>query len=289
MTSVSTTRRCGNCGGAVDTADVVCPHCDALLAAYEAPAGATSGTAAAVMPVDTSTPVPAPPTHETPSPVDAPAAASPIATAVAETREAAEETQTGMDAPDGPADDRWPLSSQPARETLAETVNLGDLPEPVAAIIPAPAPTTAPGPVREALGNTKAKIDAQPTATAVSTPAAASKPAPRPTPLARPTLVRMDAEPIPESVRRMREQRRDAWTTKAPDKKAKSRSEGASLIVIIFAIFIFLRVAGSNAFFGTVLTLGAVAFVIWFIMRLANATGRKTTHMPWDDQWRRRR
>jgi len=271
MTSVSTTRRCGNCGGAVAGADVVCPHCDALLAAYEAPAGATSGTAAAVLPVDASAPpAPAPASGPVASETtEIPAVESPIATAVAETREAAESAAPEPTAP--AADEPWPLSSEPT----PETVDLTELPAPSAATIPAPAPSTTPSPVREALADTKRKMDIPP--------------APKPTPGPRPTPVPVEAQPVPESVRRMREQRRDAWTTKAPEKKATSRFDGASLIVIGFAIFIFLRVAGSNAFFGTVLTLGAVALVIWFVMRLANATGRKTTDMPRDDSWRRKR
>lgn len=51
MTESTITRQCGNCGQAVGEGDVTCPHCDVLLAAYEAPAGATFGTASATTPV----------------------------------------------------------------------------------------------------------------------------------------------------------------------------------------------------------------------------------------------
>lgn len=51
MTESTITRQCGNCGQAVSEGDVNCPHCDVLLAAYEAPAGATFGTASATTPV----------------------------------------------------------------------------------------------------------------------------------------------------------------------------------------------------------------------------------------------
>lgn len=51
---------CGNCGGAVKTADVLCPHCGALLAAYASPAGsATVAPTYAPQPVDLTIPEPA--------------------------------------------------------------------------------------------------------------------------------------------------------------------------------------------------------------------------------------
>ena len=51
MTESTISRHCGNCGQPVGEGDVTCPHCNVLLAAYEAPAGATYGTASATTPV----------------------------------------------------------------------------------------------------------------------------------------------------------------------------------------------------------------------------------------------
>lgn len=277
MTDATTSRRCGNCGGVVGATDITCPHCDALLAAYEAPQGATAGTAAAVTPVDAPTPPAAPSTVADLPPVETPeTTASPIATAVAATKAAAEQEEAEPSGK-GP-DEGWPLSSEPVSEALTETVDLTDLPNAAPEGLPTPTPSAAPSPVRETLAKTKAKVDTPPV-TRVA-----------PTPSPRSTPERGKAEPMPASAQRMRD-RQERWTTKAPETKgtSKSRSDGASMIVIIFAIFIFMRVAGSNAFFGTLLTLGVVALVIWFVMRLANATGRKTTDMPRDDQWRRKR
>jgi hypothetical protein len=66
MIEQQTTRRCGNCAEPVGAADVLCPHCNALLAAYEAPPGATVGTSAAINPVDM-TPDPTPVAPEPPA------------------------------------------------------------------------------------------------------------------------------------------------------------------------------------------------------------------------------
>lgn len=54
---------CGNCGRAVAATDVICPMCDVLLAAYQAPAGA-SPLSAAIQPVST----PVPPSPQPPAP-----------------------------------------------------------------------------------------------------------------------------------------------------------------------------------------------------------------------------
>jgi hypothetical protein len=134
--------------------------------------------------------------------------------------------------------------------------------------------------VRKALAATKAKVEAPPEPT--------PSPAPSPPP-ARPAPQQVDAGPIPESAQRVREQRRERWTTQAPDKKARSKSNGVPLIVIVIAIFIFMRAAGSTAAFGTLLTFGVIAFMIWFVVQITRATGRKTTSMPRNDRWRRKR
>jgi hypothetical protein len=85
MTESTITRQCGNCGQAVGQQDVTCPHCDVLLAAYEAPAGATSGTASATTPVSmTAEPAsaPIPPTTRPSLTYQPPVYSSPTADAV---------------------------------------------------------------------------------------------------------------------------------------------------------------------------------------------------------------
>ncbi|HVL23976.1 MAG TPA: hypothetical protein VM450_07825 [Thermomicrobiales bacterium] len=296
MTDATTSRRCGNCGGVVGATDITCPHCDALLAAYEAPSGAVAGPSAAVTPVDASTPPATPVAHAAPTPVEPPTSPSPVATAVAMTKAAAEEHDP-VTAADG--DDAWPLSSAPLSTTLAEPLDLDTMPDIAPVELPTPTPSPAASPVREALAATKAKVEASP------------------------EPERIEDEGLPESVRRVREQQRQGWTTQslpngdaAPDaqarptsprvtqlieqprasistttgpaKKPTSKSGGAPVIVIVIAVFIFMRAAGSSAAIGTLLTVGVIAFMIWFVVRLANATGRKTTQMPRDD-WRPRR
>lgn len=60
-------RTCGSCGKAVTATGVMCPHCGVLLAAYEAPSGSDTGTAAALTPVDmSSTPAELTPTSTLP-------------------------------------------------------------------------------------------------------------------------------------------------------------------------------------------------------------------------------
>ena len=52
---------CGNCGGAVNAADVACPHCGVLLAAYASPVGSQNAQAPAVLAgIDADIPAPTP-------------------------------------------------------------------------------------------------------------------------------------------------------------------------------------------------------------------------------------
>jgi hypothetical protein len=73
-------RTCGNCGATVDTTAVICPACDALLAAYEAPSGsATMSGAASLTAFETGSvtipePETTPPLGPEPTPFDADAA-----------------------------------------------------------------------------------------------------------------------------------------------------------------------------------------------------------------------
>jgi hypothetical protein len=77
-------RTCGNCGARVTPAAVTCPSCDALLAAYEAPAGSATASDQATRTtfdpapmsetVAPAEPVIAPPQRPEPAPFDAEAA-----------------------------------------------------------------------------------------------------------------------------------------------------------------------------------------------------------------------
>ena len=76
---------CGNCGKPVSATDVICPNCDALLAAYQSPTGAAIGGTLATepvtetyvapptpisVPVRTAASIPAPESAPTPAPVE---------------------------------------------------------------------------------------------------------------------------------------------------------------------------------------------------------------------------
>ncbi|HEV2073861.1 MAG TPA: hypothetical protein VGR29_09495 [Thermomicrobiales bacterium] len=148
MTESTITRQCGNCGQAVSEGDVTCPHCDVLLAAYEAPAGATSGTASATTPVSmpaepASAPIPpvtqssstyqrpvyTSPTTDTagdlnanrPTPLSPTPAfdrprSSPVADAVERTRAAIDETAEAGDKPGTPNTETASTSTVARRE-----------------------------------------------------------------------------------------------------------------------------------------------------------------------------
>lgn len=57
------TATCGNCDEAVNEADITCPHCGALLAAYASPSGSVASAVAGETPL---------PNHRVPTPVDVP-------------------------------------------------------------------------------------------------------------------------------------------------------------------------------------------------------------------------
>jgi hypothetical protein len=282
MADATRTRYCGNCGKEVGATDDVCPHCDALLAAYEAPSGASDGSAAAVMPVDTSTPTAPPPGSPAvvgPAPIEVPTPASPIATAIEETKAAAE-AGTSPGTTGEPDDDAWPISSQPRADTLTE-------------IAAAPAPEPSPGPVSQTLADTRKKVDT-PSALSVAesvTPAPRPKPEPKPTPPVM-TSSPPAAHPAPERLDQDAGASRDAGRQALPLQKTPARgssSVGQTIVFIVIAVFIFSRLSGGTAFFGSIVTFVAIGVVIWFIVRITNATGRKTTSMPWDNQRRKRR
>ena len=264
--ATATSRRCGSCGQRVGTGDITCPHCDALLAAYEPPTGATIGTAAATTPVEAMSPL------VSPSP-----AAGPPAT----------EEPIGAGVP-----------------TTADVPAPGVAPEPIATADL----SRQPSPVATALKETKAAVEATPqpasdaerrAVAAVEAQARAAQPAaptqePRPArPLERPTPRRPKVqtappagpEVVPEAARRKGDQ--PPGTTEARSPARTRPGQGYGWLIVAMAVFIFMRTAGSTAFFGTLLTLGAIALVIWLVVRLTHATGRKTTRMPRDDRRRR--
>jgi hypothetical protein len=170
-------RTCGNCGAPVDSTAVICPACDALLAAYEAPSGsatmsgASSLTAFETESVTIPEPVITPPQRPEPAPFDAQAA-------MAEARRV-----LGM--PISPATTTTPSTTPvnepepeptPVVEASSEPVRLKEPRQRTPAAAPAAAPAQPqqprPRPQPQSGINTPATKPSrpQPTATPVATP-----------------------------------------------------------------------------------------------------------------------
>jgi hypothetical protein len=233
------------------------------------------------MPVDMSTPATDPPTQfasTEPTRIEVPPPTSPTATAIEETKAAAAEPGNAGE----PDDDAWPISSQPVSDTLTDTIEVNE------------APATHPGPISQTLADTRKKVDTHsaPSVVELATPQPQPqpKPEPRPTPpvvtssppAAHPTPGRLDQETTTPQDAEQAQSRK-----KMPAKG--SSSVGQTIVFILIAVFIFSRISGGTAFFGSIVTFVAIGVVIWFMVRITNATGRKTTSMPWDDQFRKRR
>lgn len=307
----ATAPRCGNCGEPVGTTDITCPHCDALLAAYEAPSGATIGTSAATMPVESGAT-----TDELTIAATPPVAAAPP-TSYPDSRVTAQGLRSvSFDVPPPPAPQPAPKVTPTAMTSPPSSPIAQALAETTAAVDAAPQPMTAAE--RQAVAAVDAETRAAPMPETAATPPPASH------------RTRVETETVPDtqpqSVRRIREQQRQGWTNQAkpertgtPDptsrptsprvtellqqpraristttgstsqtKGTKKRSSPAQTIVfVVIALIVFSRMSGGAAVFG-LFTLFAIGFLLWWIVRISNATGRKTTQMPRDDQWRRR-
>jgi|GEM_PF-4263437 len=314
MTETTGSRKCGNCGGAIGPDDVVCPHCDALIAAYEAPTGAAYGSSAAINPVDTPTePQPNPdvlPEMEMPPETLPIGPAAPYVSPTAQSLDSldaqkpeAVATSTTFNLPE----------SSPVSEALERTrvnANLeaappGAAPQPVMPEVAAPPPEPdlqvlpereeAPaGDPSTAVARVRAQAEAgwfdgnSDEARHVAR-GAILPPGERPRPEER---VSHREQPVrtgePEPTSQTLSSRLDIGTPGNEGYGRKSaqeanRSPGIGSIVGFFIIVILaMRILGSGSFAGFLLLPVIVAGLIWLMAVVARNSGRKTTSMPKD-------
>ncbi len=281
--------RCGNCGAPVSASDVMCPVCGVLLAAYEAPSGASSVTAA-IQPVSIpagqpETPLIGPPANEeppsssttAPSPIHLLRSTSPVGDAL--DRVEASGSSISADAEVAAGDDLASELSQMTRNDsdLAKEVEarlrgakvrfdgrapvIESQPEPPASVAPAPSPPPAPSPSQGAatgaLRQDQDRLAAEPVAPGRSAPA---------------------TQPVGSGV------------------NDRSRARPALVDNIIRALpFLLIAIFVVQGFSSTVTIIGGVVMVVigmLTVIGLLGATsrvGRKTTSMVRDDPSSRRR
>lgn len=256
------TRQCGNCGKDVSKADITCPHCGALLAAYEAPADAISGTESAVTPVaPTVDNAITPRLDSRPGPGNATTSPSrPYESPTSKSLSDIEHDSLRIDEPDTPRNGR------PVTNALTQTHRADDdHHEP-------PAPSDQPvslAEAREILGlNPKPAEDTVPVGS--DTPGAASRPKQRsrPTPAQR---GRYASEPVAQQTNRQpsREQQEEGqpgfniWTFVG------------IIAIIVIAFFVFR----SGTLPGLLIIALVIGGLLWFMSTVAKNTGRKSTSM----------
>lgn len=277
MTEQATPRRCGNCGEQVAAGDIICPHCDALLAAYEAPSGATAGTPAAVDPIQIS----AEPLSSSTTELPATSSPEPQAPYVSPTAQS-------LDA----------LDAQKPHASATSTTF--DLPQA--------------SPVSEALERTRATANLEPASAPPAESEARSEPLSQPSEhddgrqstVVERVRARANDEQSDDSliVRRISHQATSAEPDRpAPERRAKVRAQpvrtsstqqgqalsggksslniGPFVGLIVIAIIV-LRIVGLGAIAGFLVLPLAIAALVWFMAAVARNTGRKTTSMPKD-------
>ena len=304
------TRTCGNCGEPVAADDTVCGHCDALLAAYEAPPGATAGSSAAIDPIDMA-PDPSPLQLET---------SFPPPPAVEQKREYESPTAQSLDALD---------AQKPQAATISTTFDL---------------PQTSP--VAEALRQTRiaADLDAQGERSAETEAGHPPKEAPKteeprqlfgmsvkpattPARAQEPTTLQEVIEPdspgseqpqqsARERLDAIREARRHAQgiaeettiarpvrpasedrvrnsssplrpSTAEPFRKSR-HMPGIPTLLITFAIIVaVIHIIVSSPAGAAIMLPIVIGGLIWFLTRVARNSGRKTTSMPRDRDFRK--
>lgn len=268
MTGQDHTRHCGNCGETVAAADITCPQCDALLAAYEAPAGATSGdptSATTPIPMEPTTiaePEPAPPPSipATP-PVEPPS--GPYESITGRDLSSLEDDRPDPDDPSGLA----PRHDSPIAESLRETREAADLDDDDAPPPPSEQPVDL-DEVREVLGLTP-EPDPEP-----------DEPEPeqvtiRPAPRTRPDRLQpsergtrhiYEHTVTPEPVERRHPDR------PTPEQERRAGSPGGFSIQSVIGICVFFiiisRIIGSNGG-GSFIAVPLIIFGLFWLMGAA--------------------
>lgn len=305
---------CGNCGVPVRAADITCPACGVLLAAYQAPAGATGNEAIATAPAqpagstsathDVPTPAmsspPTPTTLEsTPgSPLERPApprhqprSQSPIGDALRRSREA-RATGPGDLGSAEVADELARMATSDfalAREVEAELAGAKVTFDGDAAVIETDQADLTHTPEGAPLVVEHASAAADPQASA---PATASTQLPQSgsgsATSARPQPVRPAARVIPAPGERTME----ATATPVDQRPATGHFDPATMarwIPFILIGCVMLVVGRSLPGFGGLIGFALVIGLIYLLVKVAAASSRKTTTMPRDDSWSTKR
>lgn len=270
------TRRCGHCGEKVGEADITCPHCGALLAAYEPAPGSTDAAAPSAMPVPTAddiTPTPEPVTIPEPTvPKPSIEPDRPVETGTSP-RPHPYESVTGKSLSDleherpevgATSSSFGPGNESPITQALRETRQAAELDEPEPDDDDdhdePPAPSDKPislAEAREVLG-----LDPEPKKTEPQT-ATRRPPRSRPTPEERADhRVNPGSRPIPQR----------------PNPRP-----GVSIQALLGALFVIIVVAqglGERAFLGIIVIPVLILGLLWFMRVMARNTGRKSTSMP---------
>jgi len=305
---------CGNCGVPVRTADITCPACGVLLAAYQAPAGAAGNEAIATAPAqfpgdtsathDVATPAmtsPLPPTAPEPTrgspperptpPRHQPRSQSPIGDAL---RRSTDARATNPDALGSAeiADElaRMAMSdSALAREVEAELAGAKVTFDGDDAMIETDQVDLTHDPEGAPVVAAHAPASAHPQASA---PATASTQLPQSgsgsATSARPQPVRPAARVIPAPGERTME----ATATPVDQRPATGHFDPATMarwIPFILIGCVMLVVGRSLPGFGGLIGFALVIGLIYLLVKVAAASSRKTTTMPRDDSWSTKR
>ncbi len=310
-TAEPATPACGNCGAPVRAADITCPACGVLLAAYQAPAGAAGNEAIATAPAqfpgdtsathDVATPAmtsPLPPTAPEPtrgSPPERPApprhqprSQSPIGDAL---RRSTEARATNPDALGSAeiADELARMATSDsalAREVEAELAGAKVTFDGDAAVIETDQADLTHTPEGALLVGEHASAAADPQASA---PGTASTQFPQSgsgsATLARPQPVRPSARVTPARVDRTVETTATPVTAPVGQRPSTGHFGPATVmrwIPFILIGCVLLGVGRSLPGFGGVIGIALVIGLIYLLVKVAAASSRKTTSMPRD-------
>lgn len=295
MAGTADKRRCGSCGDSVGLDDVLCPHCDALLAAYEAPSGSDTGSSAALNPVDmSSTPAPTPlTTSPTSSPEDY---VSPIPQSMHAQREAGtardpstatfttpEFTAPAYNVPESSPIPQAVLEPRIAAEKSVIPLDTRAPGKPSTAIVENPK-TAKPGskPQAPASRQTNRKQERPPSQREDSRPAPEARGArAQPLPVASPAVQSIAVEHSREQHSKGLLPYPGMLISRALDRR------GRWIVIVVLGIAFVRILVNSIGWTGLMFLIIAVLALVQWMRRLAKSTGRKTTNMP-RDPWSRR-
>ncbi|MEJ7838644.1 MAG: hypothetical protein WKF81_07495 [Thermomicrobiales bacterium] len=306
---------CGNCGKAVSTADVICPHCDVLLAAYQSPGGSTIGAATATTPVAESsamrTPLAAEPSSIPTSPyvADAYAAPPPPAAPTPPTTIAASATAPVRPVPSPLRGDSGVSVTTPGstREIAAELTEMARIDssfaksveaqakraivesDTVASVKSEPKPETRSRPQRSAAGATATRADRP----ARSVPAAPVTPKESENTADQrgenPDPNRKLNPPVPprSGISMTTADTSESEPTSHPTPKAlASQKNAVAVIAFLFTVGFVFRNPGAFLFLAVAVGLGV--FFLSMAIKASKSTSRKSTKMPYDKKKRGR-